>query len=59
MAEQQEAQQEQDDRWNTHRITRNKLFEELKQGRRKKTKRIWLIVTVIVLIIVVAAVVLL
>ena len=59
MAEQQETQQEQDDRWNAHRTARNKLFEELKQGRRKKTKRIWLIVAVIVLIIVVATVMLL
>ena len=59
MAEQQETRQEQDDRWNAHRTARNKLFQDLKEGRRKKTKRIWLIVAVIVLIIVVAAVVLL
>jgi lipopolysaccharide/colanic/teichoic acid biosynthesis glycosyltransferase len=59
MAEQQETQQEQEDRWNAHRTARNKLFQELKQGRRKKAQRIWLIVAVIVLIIVVAAVVLL
>ena len=56
MAEQQETRQEQDDRWNAHRTARNKLFQDLKEGRRKKTKRIWLIVAVIVLIIVVAAV---
>ena len=59
IAEQQETRQEQDDRWNAHRTARNKLFQDLKEGRRKKTKRIWLIVAVIVLIIVVAAVVLL
>ena len=59
MAEQQETRQEQEDRWNAHRTAREKQFQELQQGRRKKTRWIWLIVALIVLIIVGAMVVLL